>query len=1077
MAIDEQRDLIPTNFIIKVFQTRVLAEENNDFNALKIFNNGIYALVGEFPDPVVANGSQFIMGAAEATITANILNDSNAKFGPRLVGNTITNINDSTSAVITAVGGTATEAPETQLALDEDIFDTIGHLYYIERPGHFFIFQKYFYRIEATDPVLGFIIDWDDGEDNSPEKANRQTIKLDTPQYYAIVEHTYTHHGKHYPMIRTISPEGFYSKWYVSYGAVVANDLKSIETQLLVGGQNEYSIVSADLPHATGLICRMPEFAPANMPPIGVLKVDRTSVFSGIDNAVIPVDSNGLPDGSWKAYAYVDRTGGTTLSSMTGGIEVIYKTTKDRIIKETITPHSDASAIATRAFPADGAAAAGGDGFLKEVLSVKLVEMREGTSVSPDRLGPDERIYIQIYEDNDVATPTLAPLSDNPITFVSLGNPIQTLDRPGFSVLAEGSQSQTRASNVSLSKYWFEEGKLAGTLRAEPNGALQISDAFGFTVDSFAQTVSHLHTYYSFNHHNILLDATTRRFPDEERLYRLQVEDTSASTRIDTSSFYVYGGGIDTNKNITEPITTESEVTLTIESDNALLVGDVIKITPVVGDDEEMMRVLKINTATEIVVERGFQGTATDTYADNGSIFLISDNGRQGDSLTRSFIEHFDPTSYYYGNRPVSLLSRALLLYGNIPTGSDVGGGQDVQWTNRMAQNNINSGTYNTDSNGIRDRTGDGFLVFGGVKHGTKTEGSTEQNYTELTGGWSHNTAGGNDENPQNYILCAKTDKFNKLHIRMNNDYSAIALQLRDSDWYETFDGDELYINITAWYTAKASSIVSQYIWKPLSIVDGTATGEYNSSLRRSGTIYFDMPDDWVSIKSSNINGGTWLGPVSEDSTVTEHINNFPTTINAPEDIWTEDMYGLLLGLAVNETSGNSSKLSYFRGYSVIPYNNSHSQVIKIVDPHHKSLNDVAITSDISLSRAGKYIEITDRIGRTEIRRIGAAGGELTFGGVELSGEFTTTKAALLKYQREGTPVYLDVERVNGDFVRVYGVISSMSETFPVGKALPKFGITMKVEYIAEYDSSGDWISSGLMALGGEIIDEPKYLL
>ena len=47
-------------------------------------------------------------------------------------------------------------------------------------------FHKYYYRIEASDPVMGFIIDWDDGEDNSPEKANRQTIILDTPKYYAI---------------------------------------------------------------------------------------------------------------------------------------------------------------------------------------------------------------------------------------------------------------------------------------------------------------------------------------------------------------------------------------------------------------------------------------------------------------------------------------------------------------------------------------------------------------------------------------------------------------------------------------------------------------------------------------------------------------------------------------------------------------------------------------------------------------------------------------------------------------------------------------------------------------------------
>ena len=33
------------------------------------------------------------------------------------------------------------------------------------------------------------------------------------------------------------------------------------------------------------------------------------------------------------------------------------------------------------------------------------------------------------------------------------------------------------------------------------------------------------------------------------------------------------------------------------------------------------------------------------------------------------------------------------------------------------------------------------------------------------------------------------------------------------------------------------------------------------------------------------------------------------------------------------------------------------------------------------------------------------------------------------------------------------------------------------IEYISEFDSDGAWISKGLMSLGGEIIDEPKYLL
>ena len=38
--------------------------------------------------------------------------------------------------------------------------------------------KKFYYRFEANEPVLEFHIDWDDGEDNSPEKANIEIIKL-----------------------------------------------------------------------------------------------------------------------------------------------------------------------------------------------------------------------------------------------------------------------------------------------------------------------------------------------------------------------------------------------------------------------------------------------------------------------------------------------------------------------------------------------------------------------------------------------------------------------------------------------------------------------------------------------------------------------------------------------------------------------------------------------------------------------------------------------------------------------------------------------------------------------------------
>ena len=1027
MAVDEQDDLIPTNFIIKVFETKELAEANDDNNALKIFNNGID---GDAADPRVANGSQFISSISPhaTSTTTNKLVDTAAKFGTpydttnRLVGKTVKNTTDNTTAIITAVDS------ETQLTLDTNIMAS-GEAWHIQNPGPYFLFHKYYYRIEASDPVKGFIIDWDDGEDNSPEKANRQTIMLDTPKYYAIASHTYTHHGVHYPMIRTISPEGFHSKWYVSHDAAAADSLRAIETQLLGQGENDFSIVSADLTQGAGVLARIPEFAPANMPPIGVLKVDRTSVYSGIDNAAIPapqvaltvgggaynneteiehtssalvvpdmvVEGSGIPNNSRvtsktdltkfqlsntstggaktgqtltfnmkpKGYAYVYRSG-NTLTGMTGGVEVIYRTSTDRIIKEAINPHSTA-ANAT-AFPSVTA-----NGYLKEILSVKLVELREGTIISTDRLGPDERIFIKVYNSATDGSTTAAANSttDETVTIVSLGNPIQTLDRPGFSVFAEGSQSQTRASNVSISKYWFEDGKLGGTTRQGPS-LPNISDAFDVT-DDFDQTDSGTRIHYTFDPKSNVIDATLKSFPDEERLIRLQVEDSSATTKNDVTS---------------------------------------------------------------------------------------AGNGRSGDSCVKSFIEHWTLDSYKDDLcRPSSLFSDALLMYGNVTTGGAVEGA--TYWTERIAGNNINTGTPAL----LPDVNGDPFLVFGGSRH---SAGVAASNETQLSGIQSGST-GGEDDNPTNWLFCAKDEKFNKLHIRMDNDFQdTAALGGNDTDSFNLSHNDGFKVNIMAWYTAKASRTSSDIIWKPISIVDGTSLGDFNTSLRRSGTIYFDMPDDWVQAKSSDL-GDPWPGPVDADT---------DSVATDPKALWLNDMYGLLIGISINETNANKGKWAYWRCNQVWPYNNSHSQAIKIVDPHHKSLNDIAFAQSISWSRAGKYVEITDRIGRSEVRRIGAEGGAVSFGGVELGGTtYTTSKAALSRYQRKGTPVYLDVERQNGDFIRVYGVITNMSEDYPTGKALPKFGLNMKVEYIVEYDSNGDWITNGLMALGGEIIDEPKYIL
>ena len=76
-----QNDLIPTNFIIKVFETKALAEANDDLNALRIFNNGID---GDTTDPRVSNGSQYVSGTADSNVASKLV-DSTAKFGSNLL--------------------------------------------------------------------------------------------------------------------------------------------------------------------------------------------------------------------------------------------------------------------------------------------------------------------------------------------------------------------------------------------------------------------------------------------------------------------------------------------------------------------------------------------------------------------------------------------------------------------------------------------------------------------------------------------------------------------------------------------------------------------------------------------------------------------------------------------------------------------------------------------------------------------------------------------------------------------------------------------------------------------------------
>jgi len=110
-------------------------------------------------------------------------------------------------------------------------------------------------------------------------------------------------------------------------------------------------------------------------------------------------------------------------------------------------------------------------------------------------------------------------------------------------------------------------------------------------------------------------------------------------------------------------------------------------------------------------------------------------------------------------------------------------------------------------------------------------------------------------------------------------------------------------------------------------------------------------------------------------------------------------------------------------------------------------------------------------MGKREIKRIGANGGNIKFGGVDLG---DTVRDVIITHQKNANPIYYDFKRPDGTFIRFYGIITEVSEDLPVGLQHPKFGVSMSVESIIEFSSTGTWVRQ--QSLGGDIIDEPTFI-
>ena len=198
--------------------------------------------------------------------------------------------------------------------------------------------------------------------------------------------------------------------------------------------------------------------------------------------------------------------------------------------------------------------------------------------------------------------------------------------------------------------------------------------------------------------------------------------------------------------------------------------------------------------------------------------------------------------------------------------------------------------------------------------------------------------------------------------------------------------------------------------------------------------------------------------------------------------------YPLLITLSGNTADVGATDFTSPEIWNVLDATEGHVAVVKEIDDSAYNLNSLAITSDISIGRSADYFKAITRKGKTFIVKTGINMTTVGFSSVALgnekaSGIFDTHGPSTLyghlhkvrKLQAESVEVYWDEPQKDGTFVRLWGVVTDVTETRQRGgpKATKNYSFNMTIRDIALIDTSGE-LMTDRFPLGG-IQDERTY--
>ena len=859
---------------------------------------------------------------------------------------------------------------------------------------NFFTHIKYYFRIEANEAVKEFYIDWDDGDNNDPNgKANFTTIKNNTPSNFAVTSHIFTRDKLHYPKIRAMSVDGYWSKFYQASGDTeyVGLEILAQGDAVIDAGRNdryrlENDIATGDTGDSNGE--RIPIFGPTPRPPIGILKADKKRVYAGITNKYLGGVSG-------------DYTGSTVrLIGSHSGVDAARSA-----VKVNVTAHIAAADEGDLANTGSGELVVlqltlGGtatiDSVLK-VLKIELVDLLEDTvdmtdagSAAANKLYPGEKLILVVdssgYQDD---TPSV-------IGEVSLGNPIVTFDDPKHTVMLDATESFARSPETTIDEYRIWDGDKLTNFGYDENQAVlaasstSISDIFGAGSgrDTLRAPLGIKSTSYAF-HPSLTFTDEYHRWLPQQLLAQCQVKSSEAAVK--TATGY-------TNDTLA--------------------------------------------TYRYSYLEHWVDETQSNNYSEDRS--GVATFGWPADMRSSAFMAFrgADDEDNWDDLNPFNRLV-----------------GEDNQYTLIQSTKNVT----HTDADRLYGKE----LTLDEVgREGAYLICARDSKWTKQ---WFQTRATGSKDNSSAPYRAAP--------ITVNTQ----ANKTTDNEWTGT---SQAGVRLEIFYTAQEDTS-SNIVWKPLKYINNTKHPYLNdSTFYTSGSVEWEDPEDWVSCDPGSIPdrywpGGDFEGDANSFSYDSDHSGNYFDQSGR----WSADhkKYGLMMIIAGDgmvSTGASHARFGYGPDIShIFPASNKHSTLIDVIDPMHVSLNTHAIAQSVSYNHKGRYQMIEDRMGKTEIRKIGATGGTMTFGSVDLrDSDGTYTRDKFYEYQKRAVPVYYDVTHKSGNISRFFGVITSMSEDHPVGIQFGKFGVVMQVSHMIYMNSSGVMQSDGYVSLGGDLIDEFRYI-